>query len=64
MQALQLRLGSHLENLQEQLLSVFRNYTTDTQEQRRMYEEMKERDSENLEIIANQAETITKLQVN
>jgi hypothetical protein len=63
-QALQARLQNYQDALKEQLHGVFSSYNLATLDQRRMYEEMKERDAENLKVIENQSKTITNLQVN
>lgn len=62
-QALQARLQNYQDALKEQLNGVFSSYNLATLDQRRMYEEMKERDAENLNAIENQSKTITNLQV-
>jgi len=62
-QALQTRLQIHQDTLKEQLNGVFSSYNLATLDQRRMYEEMKERDSENLQVIQNQSRVIKNLQV-
>lgn len=63
-QALQSRLQNYQDSLKEQLNGVFSSYNLATLDQRRMYEEMKERDAENLKVIENQSKTISNLQVN
>lgn len=62
-QALQARLQNYQDALKEQLSGVFSSYNLATLDQRRMYEEMKERDAENLKAIDNQSKTISNLQV-
>jgi hypothetical protein len=62
-QTLQARLQNYQDALKEQLNGVFSSYNLATLDQRRMYEEMKERDAENLIAIENQSKIITNLQV-
>jgi hypothetical protein len=62
-QTLQGRLQNYQDALKEQLNGVFSSYNLATLDQRRMYEEMKERDAENLIAIENQSKIITNLQV-
>ncbi|XP_065335348.1 dynein regulatory complex subunit 2-like [Cloeon dipterum] len=62
-QTLQLRLQSHHDQMKEQLTSVFNAYNAATLDHRRMYEEMKDRDAENLKVIEHQSGVIANLQV-
>ncbi|XP_059484130.1 dynein regulatory complex subunit 2 [Neocloeon triangulifer] len=61
-QSLQLHLQNHHDTMKEQLQSVFAVYNAATLDQRRMYEEMKERDAENLRVIGAQSSVISSLQ--
>ncbi|CAB3369973.1 Hypothetical predicted protein [Cloeon dipterum] len=61
-QTLQLRLQSHHDQMKGQLTSVFNAYNAATLDHRRMYEEMKDRDAENLKVIEHQSGVIANLQ--